>query len=289
MLDKPNHIDSLRQNALLASLPSAALEHLLPIARTRTFAICSVVYDAGQEIAEILFPITGFAAMQTRLQSGAMVDTAWIGSAGALGNMAGTGGYRSASRCFARSPLRAFGIPAADYQRLAAKHGALRDLCLKFNDALLAQTQVNAARFATLKLETRFALCLLETAALLGTPDSVALRQSDLAEMLSVRRSSISEVNGTLENLGIIWNLRGRIAIRDQAKLLRFSGESHAPAVARAPTPTGRPAKYIERDRRILAASTETPPRSLESIGDEFGLTGTRIRQIIDTFPRNDD
>lgn len=288
MLDKPNYTGSLRQNALLASLSDAALDQLLPIASTRTLADCSVVYDAGQEIAEILFPITGFAAMQTRLQSGAMVDTAWIGSAGALGLMAGTGGYRSAARCFARTTLRAFGIPAADYRRLAAKQIALRDLCLKFNDALLAQTQVNAARYATMKLETRFALCLLETAALLGTPDSVPLRQSDIAEMLSVRRSSVSEVNGTLETLGIIWNFRGRIAIRDQAKLLALSGESHAPTVAREPTPKGRPAKYIERDRRILAASNETPRRTLKSIGNDFGLTATRIAQVLKSVPHNE-
>lgn len=214
----------LRQNALLASLPDIIFDRLLQAATARALVERSVIYEAGHEVHEILFPIAGFAAFQVPLKTGVLVDTAWIGSSGALGLMAGVGGYRASVRCLARSRMNAFSVPALDYQRLAAKHDVLRDLCLHFNDSLLAQTQMNAARAASLGLFDRLAILLLGASSLVAS-DEVHLTQTDIADMLSVRRSSISQVTTAMQDRGLIKNLRGRIVIRDRAALAEIAAD----------------------------------------------------------------
>ena len=68
---------------------------------------------------------------------------------------------------------------------------------------------------------------LLNNSADRAASDTVALTQEFLAEMLGVRRTSVTEVASKIQGAGVITYSRGVIRILDRATLLRMSCECY--------------------------------------------------------------
>ena len=180
------------------------------------------MHQVGDKIDHIYFPTDGIASLQMVMRDGRAIDTAIVGRDGALGPMASLGPHRSLVRCVVRSTMTAFKIPAVKFRRAAAKSIAVRMIDIHCNDRLLSQTQTSAARYARLSLDARLAACLLDVSSLLAS-DSILLKQHVLAEMLAVRRTSVSEVESKLKASGVISYSRGSITVLDRARLLKLS------------------------------------------------------------------
>jgi Mn-dependent DtxR family transcriptional regulator len=57
--------------------------------------------------------------------------------------------------------------------------------------------------------------------------DEFQLKQQAMAEMLGVRRASVNEVAGTLQDAGLIRYRRGKITILDRQRLKRAACECY--------------------------------------------------------------
>jgi CRP-like cAMP-binding protein len=91
---------------------------------------------------------------------------------------------------------------------------------------LFAQAQQSAACNASHHVEARLARWLLRSRDLTGA-DTMDLTQEFLAEMLGVRRSSVSPVAQALQREGLVHYSRGRIKILDVEGLRRRSCECY--------------------------------------------------------------
>jgi Crp-like helix-turn-helix domain len=151
--------------------------------------------------------------------------TALVGRDGALGPMAGIGRYNSKVRCAVRSALATLKVSAIKFRRLAAEHPALNALCVDYNDNLLSQTRLHAIRYALLSVDKRLAACLLDVSSV-PSSDSISLTQEVIAEMLAIRRTSVTDAGSKLKAAGIISYSRGEIQILDRAGLLKLSEDS---------------------------------------------------------------
>lgn len=170
------------------------------------------------DVEDILFPVSGLASIVMPYESH-QVDTAIVGADGAIGLMAGLGAYRSQVSCVVRVPLRTLKIPAGSYRKLAAEDEALRALCFQDNENLLAKTRIAAVGYAHNPVVSRFAHILERTADILRTSE-IPLTQETIAEMLCVRRTSVTEAARDLKKAGIIDYSRGTITILDRPSLL---------------------------------------------------------------------
>ena len=103
---------------------------------------------------------------------------------------------------------------------------ALRGLLMRHEQFLFAQAQQTAACNALHTIEARLARCLLRCRALLRN-EEIPLTQDAIADMLGVRRTSISLVAGTMQNAGLIGYRRGRIRVLDKAGLEAAACECH--------------------------------------------------------------
>ena len=103
---------------------------------------------------------------------------------------------------------------------------ALHNLCIRYNEVLLSQARVTAACNALHAIEARFCRWLLQCADRAGG-DTVELTQEFLAEMLGVRRTSVTEVASRVQNAGVITYSRGVIRILDRPALMRMSCECY--------------------------------------------------------------
>jgi CRP-like cAMP-binding protein len=88
------------------------------------------------------------------------------------------------------------------------------------------QARVNVACNALHHIEARFSRWLLQSADRAAS-DTVPLTQALMAEMLGVRRTSVTAVAVKLQARGLITYARGVIRILDRAALLRLSCECY--------------------------------------------------------------
>jgi CRP-like cAMP-binding protein len=220
-----SHLDPL-SNKLLAALPREHFNMLAPHLTTATLAQNTVLLEAGDEVDQVYFPHNGMLSLLVVMRDGKAIETATVGREGAVGAMAGLSLYKSLVRVVAQLPLTTTKISSTNFRKVTAGNELLRNMCIQYNEVLLTQARITAACNALHPVEARFARWLLQSADRAGG-DTVALTQELLAEMLGVRRTSVTEVAGKLQGEGMITYSRGVIRITDRPALERVSCECY--------------------------------------------------------------
>jgi CRP-like cAMP-binding protein len=119
--------------------------------------------------------------------------------------------------------MPAFRIAGAAFRKAAAGDVDIQKIGIRCTDYLLARTQASAVRYACKTAIQRLAACLLDVSSMLGR-DRIAMTQEALAEMLAVRRTSVTETAAALRSEKIIDYARGTITILDRARLSALAG-----------------------------------------------------------------
>jgi CRP-like cAMP-binding protein len=213
-------------NKLLASLPRGDFERLLPHLTTVALQQGTVLMESGDEVDQIYFPISGMLSLLAVLRDGKAIETATVGREGVVGAMAGLGLYKSLVRVVVQMPLACTKIAATHFRTVAAISDPVRNLAIRYNEVLLSQARVTAACNALHSIEARFCRWLLQCADRAGS-ETVPLTQEFLAEMLGVRRTSVTEVASKVQSAGAIAYSRGVINILDRSALMRMSCECY--------------------------------------------------------------
>ena len=213
-------------NTLLASLPRGDFDRLLPNLSTLTLEQGTVLMEAGDEVDQIDFPHYGMLSLLAVLRDGKAIETATVGREGVVGAMAGLGLYKSLVRVVVQMPMSCTRIAAPHFRTAAAASDPVRKLAIRYNEVLLSQARVTAACNALHSIEARFCRWLLQCADRAASV-TIPLTQEFLAEMLGVRRTSVTEVASKLQSAGAITYSRGVIKILDRAALMRMSCECY--------------------------------------------------------------
>ena len=216
------HLD----NKLLAALPRSQFNLLAPHMTVVMLAQGAVAYETGDEADYVYFPHNGMFSLLAVMRDGKAIETATVGREGVVGAMAGLGLYRSLVRVVVQLPLTTSKIASPQFRKAVAASAPIRDLAIMYNEVLLTQARVTAACNALHPVEARFCRWLLQSADRAAS-DTVTLTQELLAEMLGVRRTSVTEVAGKLQNEGVITYSRGIIRILDRPGLERLSCECY--------------------------------------------------------------
>jgi CRP-like cAMP-binding protein len=223
------------ENKLLAALPRPDFDRLLPHLSSVQLPQGLILGEAGDEVDQIYFPHNGMLSLLTVLRDGKAIETATVGREGVVGAMAGLGLYKSLVRVVVQMPMSGSRIAATHFRTAAVASDAIRNLCIRYNEVLLSQARVTAACNALHSIEARFCRWLLQSADRAAS-DTVALTQEFLAEMLGVRRTSVTEVASRVQAAGAITYSRGVIRILDRAALLRLSCECYQTLVDQSAT-----------------------------------------------------
>lgn len=213
-------------NKLLSSLPRGQIDLLTPYLTTEQLPQGEVLLEAGEEFDQVYFPHNGMLSLLVVLRDGKAIEVATVGREGVVGAMAGLGLYKSSVRVVVQLPMAATRIAASQFRKAVDSAVAVRDLCVGYNEALLQQARVTAACNAVHPVESRFCRWLLQSADR-AQSDTVELTQEFLAEMLGVRRTSVSDVASNIQKLGCITYTRGVIKIVDRGALERHSCECY--------------------------------------------------------------
>lgn len=205
-------------NLWIASLSAADRRRIEPHLNERPFEQGQMLYDAGEAVDEVWFPLSGVVSLMTVLDEDRMVETAAIGREGLVGVTCGPLNARAASRAIAQIEGVAACCPADVFAEALAKSEPMRTSLAKFTEGLFAQVQQVAACNAQHALDQRLARWLL-TLHDRAEGDRFDLTQADIARMLGVRRATVSEVGSELEGKRLIQRGRGWVEVTDRKAL----------------------------------------------------------------------
>jgi CRP-like cAMP-binding protein len=205
-------------NRLLAALPEDAFVVLEPDLQQLTLLQGVICYGSGDPIDQVYFPHTGMISQLITTGDGDMVETSSIGREGAVGLQCGLGPRLSFTRTMVQIPGKFSAISAARFENAVRRTAALRDLITRYTETMWAEAQQNAACNAVHDGASRLCRWLLQCADRTGS-EQLLLTQEFLAEMLGVRRTTVTLLAQELQKRGVVRYSRGRITILDRPAL----------------------------------------------------------------------
>lgn len=205
-------------NQLLDHLPAAELRRLLALA-------VQMPFRSGQQLATqdgparaLLFPVRGFVALVTPLESHPHLQVGMVGREGVLGAQLLLGLPASPVSALVQEEGQAWGLPAAVLRRQLPGSPALRRMLARY---LLVQLRAAATAAACLHyhaLQGRLARWLLMSQDR-AEGEGFAVTQEGLAHLLGVRRVGVTVAAGDLQHAGLIRYHRGWITVSDRVGL----------------------------------------------------------------------
>ncbi|PZA13918.1 Crp/Fnr family transcriptional regulator [Rhodopseudomonas palustris] len=212
-------------NELLAALQVADLELLRPQLRTVDLKFGQILVEAGAPLEQVVFPHGGIVSSMIRLSKGLDIEVAAIGRDGVIGAEA-VHETVAVATAMVRYPTTASVIDVAHFRRVVEASPMLRGLLLRYQWVRSARAEQIAACNAAHSAEARLCRRLLQSRDLAGS-DCMQLGQDLMAQMLGVKRNTISLIAHALQEQGLIRYSRGRLAITDVNGLIQRSCECY--------------------------------------------------------------
>lgn len=214
----PPHDGGAPRNRILAALPPAEWERLRGAAERVPLALRQVVFEPHRTIEHVYFVESGVVSVLGLMEDGSAIETATVGNEGMVGVPVFLGAMQMAGQAFAQVPGEAWRLPAGALREEVRRGSALATLLGRYTQALFTLVAQSSACNRKHPVEQRCARWLLMTHDRVPG-DSFELTQHFLSQMLGVRRATVSEAAGALQQRGLIDYTRGRITIVDRAGL----------------------------------------------------------------------
>ncbi len=215
-------IDELRRNRLLDQLGDDDLHAMVEDLEGITMAFKDPIHEQAQPVETVYFPFTGLISMVSDLADGDVVETGTIGREGMAGLSAFLGTSRSPGRTLCQIAGTACRMRSEALLTHCERQPKLRQVLLRHANTMMAVLARTAACNRAHGVDERLARWLLTTRDRADS-DEFTLTQEFLAQMLGVRRPSVSIAGAALQRAGLITYSRGRIKILDPAGLEEVS------------------------------------------------------------------
>jgi len=199
-------------NALLAALPSHDYKRVLRHLKLVSLSFGEILYEPGRPMGRVYFPVTGLISLLTLVDDHLALEVGMIGREGMLGIPLVFGARRSPVRALVQGAGIALAMPTAVFLRELNRSPLLRDGLLGFAHDLMRQFGQSAACNRFHPVTAQLARWLLMTRDRVGTSE-FRLTHEFLADMLGVRRSSVTQAASGLQRGKVIDYSRGRIRI----------------------------------------------------------------------------
>ncbi len=212
-------------NHLLESLPPSERQTLMEHLRPAHLTVKTVLFDPGQTIEYVYFPIDGVISLVTPLADGNIVEVATIGNEGIVGVPLVPGGSL-AVRAISQVGGRTLRMEAAVFTKDLEQLPGFRKLVQKYIQALFGQISQAAACNRLHSNEERLSRWLLMSHDRVGM-DAFPITHEFLGQMLGSRRATVTLSAGLLQSAGLIRYHRGRVTIVDRDGLESVSCECY--------------------------------------------------------------
>jgi CRP-like cAMP-binding protein len=211
-------LHSPTQNLLLAALPEADYQRLLPELEPVQMKIGQTLYETGAPMRHVYFLASSFVSLLYVTRNGATTETAVIGNEGMVGIALIMGGETIQNPTVVKSSGVGYRVREAVIQAEFKHCDSLQQILLRYTHALLSQIAQTAACNRHHSIDQQFCRCLLSSLDR-SSSNELSMTQEFIANTLGVRRESVTEAARKLQNAGLIHYSRGHITVTDRKGL----------------------------------------------------------------------
>jgi len=213
-------------NRLIEALPAPQAARLASQLEPVDMALGQVLYEYDAPMTHVYFPTGGLVSLVLSSAEGITVEAGVVGNEGMVGTAIYLGATRSPTKAFFQTPGRCLRLRAAVFAEEVHRGGALDSLVRRYTQAMMGQLSQSVLCNRLHSIEERMCRWILMTHDRVGG-DELALTQEFIAQMLGVRRPSVTVVAGVLQQAGLIRYSRGRITVLDRTGLEEASCECY--------------------------------------------------------------
>jgi CRP-like cAMP-binding protein len=215
------------QNHVLAALPGEVRQRLYPYLESVPLELGQVLYESGDTLRHVYFPTDSIISLLYLMESGTSAEICVVGNEGMIGIALFMGGESTSSQAIVQSAGHSYRLLGQRLKDEFHRQSELQMLLLRYTQALITQMAQTAVCNRHHSIDQR--LCRLLLLSLDRLPSNLlTMTQELIANMLGVRRESVTEAAGKLQTLGVIEYSRGQIKILDRPKLEALSCECYA-------------------------------------------------------------
>jgi CRP-like cAMP-binding protein len=213
-------------NQLLAILPAAQLNALLPQLELVYLAQGTCLCDFGSSLNHVYFPARGIVSLGYVAANGDTTELALVGREGMVGVEAFLGTEKSSHRACVQTMCAMYRLPVKLAQSKFAEGGVLQQTLLKYALSLMLHISQTSICNLHHSLEQRLCRSLLQSVDRAGS-NTLLMTQDMLASLVGGRRQGISEAIQKLRDRDLIACERGSITVLDRDGLLGIACECY--------------------------------------------------------------
>lgn len=206
------------KNRILAALPAAEYESLLPDLKPVTLEYKQVLYEPNKTIRYVYFPNDGVISMLSTVVDRILVEVGMVGSEGMFGIPVFLGANSTPHQGIVQVAGSAVRMKAGVLREEFKRGGRLQDLLLRYTQAHLIMLSQTAVCNRIHALDGRLSRWLLMIHDRVDG-DEFLLTQDIISQMLGAQRTGVTGAAGTLQKKRMIRYSRGKIAILDRRRL----------------------------------------------------------------------
>jgi CRP-like cAMP-binding protein len=214
------------KNRLLAALPRDEYDRLRTHLEKVSLPLKDILYEANGPIPHVFFPLNGVVSLVLMAEGGISLEVGTIGNEGMVGTPVFLGSESSPTRAISQVPGEALRMETKVFQGEMKVGGRLYGLVQRYTQAMINQISQSTVCNHRHSVQKRMCRWLLMSHDRVGT-DEFQLTQEFLAQMLGVRRPTVSAVAGILQKEGLLTYHRGRMTILDRKGLEAASCECY--------------------------------------------------------------
>ena len=205
-------------NRLLAALAPDVLARIAGDLQPVHLALGASLYEPGSKLQHAYFPTTAIVSLHYITEAGFSTEIAGVGNEGMVGVGLFMGSATVSSAAMVGTSGSAFRLDARVLRQEYNLAGGFQSLLLLYALALMAQYSQNAVCNRHHSVDEKLSRWLLET--LDRNPEqTVVITQELMANMLGVRRESVTVAAGKLQQAGCLTYRRGHIGVLDRSAL----------------------------------------------------------------------
>ncbi len=215
-----------KTNRLFAALPDEDYGRLASALELRDLSAGEILYDFGDEMPYLYFPVTSIVSLLYTTATGATAEMGMVGRSGVIGISNFLGGKTTTNQAIVQMAGNAYRIKTKIIRDEFALGGVLQRILLCYTQSLLTQVSQIAVCNRLHTFEQRLCRCLLFSHDCV-MKDEIHLTQETISHLLGVRREGVTVAAGRLQDAGLIRYSRGHIQILDRPGLEKHTCECY--------------------------------------------------------------
>lgn len=198
------------QNRLLAVLPTHIYDMLLPQLELVSMPLGKVLYESGDVMRHVYFPIDCIISLLYVMENGASAEISVVGNEGVIGISLFMGGESTSSRALVQSAGQAYRLSDKHFKDAVSCHVEMLQLMLRYVQALITQMAQTAVCNRHHSIDQQLCRWLLLSLDRLPS-NQLSMTQELIANMLGFAARELPKPQASCSDWGSLNTAGGRL------------------------------------------------------------------------------